>query len=713
MIQISNEDIHRNLQAFINKLKENNGAILESAYLQKTFPKYAARNPKVYPYTVKIPKSLPELAQGDFEPAQIITVTEPFKGPYCDIWFGDSSAGVDLHCGYVDGNSSIPSNFVLGDANAHMILGGATGQGKSVTLNSIIFGMCLQYAPWEIDLTLCDAKIVEFKAYATQTPIPHIRRIAATDDTDYILSVIETLRGEFSLVNAAFDKAGVKKLEDFRKVTGLCFPQHIIVIDEFQTMFQNAKKKAQAIATLLDSFGRLGRNVGYHLILASQEVGSDIPNETLGNIKLRACLGCNGRVSDKVLGNDSAASNYGQKGRLILNDQPAEKDNKKYNVDVVVPFMPDNERLLLGTDLITQGNKTGFKSILSFFDSEVAITEGEYEDFLNSFAQKKRILLGPPSYIIPDDEQVVSLELTGKDIENIVVLTAGNNNNERYFKMLMSNIQRIPRASNVMLCLDTMFNERCQANKFATNNYYSERNTFLNNDMFNLAFTMIARRKLCMAIDEFVFSTQKQSYTYVEDFYKQFAKGSEIDTELNRQRFEVGMYLLGADIELNKLFGLDGIQDKDAKYRKSLNCVAAAVETINMYGCTKVQLGYNDIPPLFVWVLGLDKIIGLGRDNRSSNVNRFKNYLLDSSKYNVRFIIFTNTLMDMKELTNGIRWCIVDNVSIKEYSKIEKVEQDDFPEQVGPLLAMITDQLEPKNKVRKFKKMQLTGEFLR
>ena len=55
-----------------------------------------------------------------------------------------------------------------------MVLGGSTGQGKSVTLNSIIYGMCLEYAPWEITITLI-----------TQIPpIKEIRRVKPSLNSD-------------------------------------------------------------------------------------------------------------------------------------------------------------------------------------------------------------------------------------------------------------------------------------------------------------------------------------------------------------------------------------------------------------------------------------------------------------------------------------------------------------------------------------------------
>ena len=100
------------------------------------------------------------MLEGDFEPAYTITVTKPVQGIYTQNWFGDTIDGFYLHgCGYVNGDNRYLAKQKLDDADIHMILAGATGQGKSVTLNSIILTACSEYAPWELNLTMCDAKI--------------------------------------------------------------------------------------------------------------------------------------------------------------------------------------------------------------------------------------------------------------------------------------------------------------------------------------------------------------------------------------------------------------------------------------------------------------------------------------------------------------------------------------------------------------------------
>lgn len=702
MIKLSNDDIRRHHSLYLDGYKKAEASFLESNYVSKTFPILEAAANRQYPYQVKLPKSMHRLLKGDFEPERIITIDKPIAGVYSNMWFGDATSRCTLRCGYVDGNSSKLCQQTIGAEDIHMVLGGATGQGKSVTLNAIIFGMCMEFAPWEVDLTLIDAKIVEFKSYALQHPMPHIRRIAATEDADYIISVLATLRDEMQQWNSVFPLAGVKKIDDFRKVTGLCIPQHIIVIDEFQTMFQNAKKRVKEITDILLEFSKLGRSTGFHLILASQELGSDLPKDALSNIKIRAAMGCDAHVSELILGNDEAKNNKGRRGRMIINN--ALETGKLGNVQIRVPFMPDDQRINIGTRIIDAAKELGYQTVLSFYDAEASVDENEYQDYLKSFENRNNILLGEPSFV-KEGEQIVSLEMTGKDIENLLVLAPALNNQERYFKMLKANMNRLTTAQSLIVCLNDSFLD-WGAEGLASNNMFSDKKSF-DNDVLNVAFNLIARRKLCIAIDRLVFSSSSEINDN-ENFYKEFTAGSDMDTDLNKRRFAAGLYLLNSDAELHKAFGLDLINSADDRAHRSMRLVSIAINTMKNYGCKDVVLEKKDLPPLFVWILGMDRMLGLGRDTKTINVNKFKKNLQDCTEMNIRFIVFSSTLTDLSDLNSGFRWVITDRAAQRDLSALKI--SDDYPDQVGKNLAVLSDLLAANDKCVKFKKMRLNDE---
>ena len=380
MIKVYDNDIIAQTSCVGDALKHSKiGLISGDGFQSKAFPMLEAKVNRQYPYTVKIPRSLDVMLSGDFTPAKEITVKEPIKGPFSNMWFGDSTSGIKLLCGYINGDSRYIFDTELGDAVVHGIMVGATGQGKSVTLNAIIYNACTLYAPWEMHLTLSDAKIVEFKSIAQNNPMPQIETVAATGDVYYLLSVLEQKVAEMNKLNNVFTKAAnafgkpCKKIAEFREITGLTLPQNIMIFDEFQTMFTKAGKLSKRITEALDSFARLGRNTGYHLFLTSQELGSDIPKETLNNITFRGAMGCSSAVSELILGNAKASQNMGRKGKLIVNLNSMNKDKNdpdtsKNNINVSVPYL-DPQSSAIAQAAIKAGHDFGVTPNLNFYEN--------------------------------------------------------------------------------------------------------------------------------------------------------------------------------------------------------------------------------------------------------------------------------------------------------------------------------------------------------
>lgn len=711
MINVDDNDIKANHNLFLKAYKDAvNVPLTQEGFMRKSFPRLAEKAGRVYPYEVRIPKSLSEMLAGDFEPERVIEVTGPIQGPWSEVWFGDATDGVYLRAGYVDGNSSLISDQRLDDSTVHMLLGGSTGQGKSVTLNSIIYGLCSEYAPWEVSLTLCDAKIVEFKAYALETPLPHIRSIAATGDSDYLVSVLQSLLEEMNMVQSVFALAGVQKIADFREKTGLCFPQHIIIIDEFQAMFMNAKKRKNEISEILNKIIRLGRNAGYHLILASQELGSDITPEMIANIQVRAAMGClTGTVSSKILGNEGAVAYVGKKGHMLYNINP-ESHNKADNVHVRVPYMPKKMMHELAQGIIDLGKQFVMDTTLSFYDEAAQIKEKDYMGFIKGFRRtSSRFLLGEPSYVMKNEEQVVSIDFTGDDIENMCVLTSSSANNKRYFKMLKSNLDLFDDSvQSLLICLDKVY-EESGANELKGLKFSDNKRDF-NNNCLKLSFDLVTRRKLMLEVDNIVFTSSFDTSIVPDGFYDAFDKGSQYDTPTTWGRYRTAMGLIFNDVNYNTSYGVSGKGSPTQQEAWAQKEVVTIIKSYFAYGCSNSRISKANFQKIFVWILGIDKMFGLVRDPRAANKNRMKKALQDSTDVEIRYILFTSTTEELEDIINSaVRWVICDNVSTRELNRI-KINED-YPEQVGAVLGVLYSRGD-KSPCRKFKKMTLEGELL-
>lgn len=708
MIDVSDIDITIQHEQVVNAFKnDSSNVILESSFVKRSFPVLEERMKRTYPYEVRIPRSIPEMLDGDFSPARVITIEKPIEGPYSNIWFGDSSKGIMLPCGYKNGDSRYVNDVELGDKYVHGIMAGATGQGKSVTLNAIIYGICMLYGPWDVHMTLSDPKIVEFKSIAMSHPMPHIETVAATEDVDYLLSILQQKEDEMVKINSVFTKASdvfheeIKKIEDFRKITGLSLPQNLLIFDEFQTMFKRAAKLAPIVVSVIDSFARLGRNTGYHLFLASQEVGTDIPAATLNNISMRAAMGCAANVSEMLLGNDGAVENLGRKGRLIfnLNSQAGLKED---NSLVVVPLLTGSMSTEISDSLIQRGHELDVTPVLQFYDEQDVLFEKDYKKFvMGKDANWSTIYLGEPSFVMKDAEQCVRLEMDGRDTENICVLTPTNQNLKRYFKMFKYNIMRDTSVNNLAMIINPMFEDPEFGAQELSDKFVIAENDWETSTVISVASNVLYKRILCLKVDKQVFVNPQITENSDKIFYSIVEKGSKYDTEIFRSRCCYAINLLNTDKLI--MNGLKINNDNKMNYIKQMFPMYEKCNSLD----TKITIEKMD--PVFVWMLGVDRLLGIGRDSKTKFVNELKKFLQDGQQANVRFLMFTQTFDEVTDLKSSFKWYVLDGIPSSEQQKIKC--QDDYPEQVGKVLGVLYTSSGEKRGCVKFKKMFLDGEL--
>lgn len=282
----------------------------------------------------------------DYSPP-IVDVEYDDKIEKTPMWFNTTMKGINVRLGYDNGNSATPGAIILGDNVVHMMLGGATGAGKSVALNTAICNLLVEYPPWEIDVYLGDFKKVEGSRYANRFETPHIKIVAATGSTEFILSLYNKLQKEMNDRSSLFKVVGVQKIEDFRKKFDLVMPRVILIVDEFTQMYENIKasesmgndsasEDKKAVDSAISDIARLGRSMGIHMCLSSQQLDnldSGVANQFIAGATLKAPPA----VSTSLIGNDAGASIIG-KGKGYYNCNKLAKSPAD-NVLVRIPFL--------------------------------------------------------------------------------------------------------------------------------------------------------------------------------------------------------------------------------------------------------------------------------------------------------------------------------------------------------------------------------------
>ena len=155
----------------------------------------------------------------------------------------------------------------------HLLVGGATGQGKSNLLNSIICGLTRLLPPDELRLVLVDTKMVEFVQYTT---LPHLAFPVITDNNK-CLYVLRWLVAEMERRLKLFVRAACRNIQAYRE-SGNAIPYIVVIIDEFADLMASHRKDFEPVVARLVA---MARAAGIHLVLTTQNVDHDVLSGTL------------------------------------------------------------------------------------------------------------------------------------------------------------------------------------------------------------------------------------------------------------------------------------------------------------------------------------------------------------------------------------------------------------------------------------------------
>lgn len=178
----------------------------------------------------------------------------------------------------------------------HLLVAGATGQGKSVGLNAIITSLLYKKHPNELKFVLIDPKKVEFSIY-NQIADHFMAQVPSDDDDEEpiitdVTKVVRTLNSLCKLMDHRYDllkKAGARNIKEYNEkfvnhrlnlTEGHDYmPYIVVIIDEFGDLIMTAGKEVELPIARI---AQLARAVGIHMVIATQRPTTSI---ITGNIK--------------------------------------------------------------------------------------------------------------------------------------------------------------------------------------------------------------------------------------------------------------------------------------------------------------------------------------------------------------------------------------------------------------------------------------------
>ena len=218
----------------------------------------------------------------------------------------------------------------------HLLVGGTTGSGKTICLNSIILSLLYRNSPEEMKLVLVDPKRVEFPVYSN---LDHLL-CPVIYDANQTLVALKWLVGEmerrFTVLAeghsrdiGSYNQKQEKKGEDK-------LPYIVLIIDELADLMSVKGKEIESYVVRL---AQMSRATGIHLILATQRPSVEVITGLIkANITSRIALKVGSLIDSRTILDGSGAEKLLGKGDMLLLSKDSPKPRR-----IQSPYISENE----------------------------------------------------------------------------------------------------------------------------------------------------------------------------------------------------------------------------------------------------------------------------------------------------------------------------------------------------------------------------------
>ena len=283
-----------------------------------------------------------------------------------DAWMADADEGLEATIGVVDAGELVVKLRSENPPMPNALVGGAVGQGKSNLLLVLIHALAARYSPAELEMVLVDLRDgVEFARLAPSradgTWLPHVRALGLEFDPDYSIAVLRWVGEQMTDRSKLLKEASSATLKQYHAATGKTIPRLVVVIDEFQKLFEGDDDQITQAASLLENIARTGRGFGVHLILASQAVtgirGLAAKQDAIfGQFHNRITLKNTASESQSFLApHNLAATELEHRGQVVVNDALGALDHNRFGT---VALADEKYLARLRAQLFAQGHAT-------------------------------------------------------------------------------------------------------------------------------------------------------------------------------------------------------------------------------------------------------------------------------------------------------------------------------------------------------------------
>lgn len=233
--------------------------------------------------------------------------------------------------------STIASGIYIADLAEmpHLLVAGATGQGKSVGLNAIIASLMYSLAPWQLKFVMIDPKQVEFSLYnkiknhymaVIPEDVESDEPVITDTTTGKVEAVLNSLVIEMEMRYSLLKDAHVRNIEEYNAKIRECqlnpanghkfLPYIVVIVDEFGDLIMASGKSVEMpIARLAQK----ARAVGMHVIIATQRPSTNVITGIIkANFPARISFKVSSGVDSKTILDTPGAQQLIGRGDMLI-----------------------------------------------------------------------------------------------------------------------------------------------------------------------------------------------------------------------------------------------------------------------------------------------------------------------------------------------------------------------------------------------------------
>jgi DNA segregation ATPase FtsK/SpoIIIE, S-DNA-T family len=233
--------------------------------------------------------------------------------PAPDVSFGCSQIilGVDL-------SNTLRMGDLAEPENAHILIGGTTGSGKSEWMRTAIAGLLLTNTPDTLRLVLIDPKRNAFNDMKDSAFLLNPSALVYPDEQP-AESVLEALADEMERRYKRLQEAGADTVDRLGHQARVSLPRIVCICDEYFDLINRDRESRKKIETQIFRLGAKARSAGIHLMIATQHPDRQTIKGTLDvNLPARVGLKVNKGIDAALLLNQKGAENLLGSGDLLF-----------------------------------------------------------------------------------------------------------------------------------------------------------------------------------------------------------------------------------------------------------------------------------------------------------------------------------------------------------------------------------------------------------